>query len=168
MGMSTGGGGQAVKAEPNVTPMIDVMLVLLIIFMIIIPTLLAGFNAVPPQGVNLKTHPEEDGDQLLGIDAAGQYYLNKQPIRNQELAARLKQIYDARTTDKIIYLKAHSKLQYDKVLEAIDIASHNGVRVTGLISEQRAGTESTVPGDLGSGARGPEMPGSKPTTPKKK
>ena len=159
MGMSVGG-GSGVKAEPNVTPMIDVMLVLLIIFMIIIPTLTSGMNAQPPQGVNLKQHPEEEGDQLLGIDANGVYYLNKQPIRNEDLAPRLKAIYDVRTTDKILYVKAHAKLKYDKVLEAIDIASRNGVRVTGLISEQRPGTESTVPGDVVTGG-GVQMPGSK-------
>jgi len=166
MAISTGGGA-GVKAEPNVTPMIDVMLVLLIIFMIIIPTLTSGMNAQPPQGVNLKQHPEEDGDQLLGIDANGVYYLNKQPIRNEDLAARLKAIYDARTIDKILYLKADARLKYDKVLEAIDIASKNGVRVTGLISEQRPGTESTVPGDIVSSSSGPQMPGSQPAPAKK-
>ena len=165
MGMSTGGGG-GVKAEPNVTPMIDVMLVLLIIFMIIIPTLTSGMNAQPPIGINLKQHPEEDGDQLLGIDANGVYYLNKQPIRNEQLAARIKEIYDKRTIDKILYVKAHSKLKYDKVLEAIDIASKNGVRVTGLISEQKPGTESTIPGDVVNQNGGPQMPGSQ--TPAKK
>jgi biopolymer transport protein TolR len=147
MGMSAGGGGATVKAEPNVTPMIDVMLVLLIIFMIIVPTLTSGFNAVPPKGVNLKQHPEEETDQLLGIDANGQYYLNKQPIRNETLPERLKQIYDARTIDKILYVRAHGALKYDKVLDALDIAAKNGVRVTGLISEQKPGTESTIPGD---------------------
>lgn len=62
MSVSTGGG---VKAEPNVTPMIDVMLVLLIIFMITIPQINAGFTAVPPEGQNLKPHPEEEGDLSL-------------------------------------------------------------------------------------------------------
>ncbi len=57
MAMSTGG-GTGVSAMPNVTPMIDVMLVLLIIFMIVIPTITSGFNAIPPQGVNLKSQPE--------------------------------------------------------------------------------------------------------------
>jgi biopolymer transport protein TolR len=147
MGMSAGGGSAAVKAEPNVTPMIDVMLVLLIIFMIVIPTISAGFNATPPQGVNLKPHPEEDQDQVLGIDAAGQYYLNKQAIKNETLAERLKAIYDARTIDKILYVKAHKDIEYVKVIDALDIAAAAGVRVTGLISDQRPGTMSTVPGD---------------------
>ncbi len=148
MAMSAGGSGSSVQSSPNVTPMIDVMLVLLIIFMVVTPALLAGFNAVPPQAVNLKDHPEDEQlDQVLGIAADGQYYLNKRPIRNTDLGPMLKQIYDARTEDKILYVKADKGLDYTKVLDALDIAAHNGVRVTGLISEQRPGTISTVAGD---------------------
>ena len=149
MAMSMGGGGgTSVKAEPNVTPMIDVMLVLLIIFMVVTPLINAGFKAVPPQGVNLKSHPEEEGDVVLGIDAEGQYYLDKKPIKNSTLAEQIKAIYDARTTDKILYVKADRELSYQKVLDAMDIASHNGVRVVGAISDQQPGTQSTVPGDV--------------------
>ncbi|HVE78883.1 MAG TPA: biopolymer transporter ExbD [Gemmatimonadaceae bacterium] len=129
------------------TPMIDVMLVLLIIFMVVTPALLAGFNAVPPQGINLKSHPEDNTDQMLGIDKDGQYYLNKKPIRNETLPQQLKAIYDVRTEDKILYIKAHKDLDYGKVLDAMDLASKNGVRVVGMISDQRSGTESTVEGD---------------------
>ncbi len=146
MAMSAGGGG-SVKAEPNVTPMIDVMLVLLIIFMVVTPALLAGFNAQPPQGVNLKDHPEVEGDQVLGIDAQGVYYLNKKPIRKEDLPEMLKSIYEARTEDKVLYVKAHKDLEYSKVIDALDVASKNGVRVVGMISEQRPGTSSTVAGD---------------------
>jgi biopolymer transport protein ExbD len=140
-------GGGGVKAEPNVTPMIDVMLVLLIIFMIVIPALNAGFNAVPPLAQNLKPHPEEDQDQVLGIDANGQYYLNKKPLPNADLADKLKAIYDARQVDKVMYLKAHKDLKYEKVLDAIDVAAHAGVRVTGMISDPIPGTKSIVAGD---------------------
>src|SRR6185295_4668503 len=105
MGSSTAGGG--VASQPNVVPMIDIMLVLLIIFMVVTPALLAGFNAVPPQGINLKDHPEDNADQVLGIDADGQYYLNKKPIKAEDLPVAIKQIYDARTEDKIMYIKAH-------------------------------------------------------------
>jgi biopolymer transport protein ExbD len=139
--MSVSSGGSSVKAEPNVTPLVDVMLVLLIIFMVIIPTLTSGLNAVPPQGINLKKHPEEDGDQLLGIDRKGVYYLNRQPIRNETLYDNLKRIFDARTEDKILYVRADKNLEYSKVQDAIDVASKAGVRVTGLISEQSPGTE---------------------------
>src|SRR5687768_1364077 len=148
MAMSSGGGGAGVQSTPNVTPMIDVMLVLLIIFMVVAPALMAGFNATPPEGVNLKDHPEDkQTDQVLGIDREGQYYLNKRVIKNEELPTLLKTIFDARTEDKILYLKADKTLDYAKVLDAIDIASKNGVRVVGMISDQRQGTVSTVPGD---------------------
>lgn len=146
MSMSTGGKG-GVKAEPNVTPMIDVMLVLLIIFMLVVPAISAGFQAVPPVGTNLKPHPEEDTDQVLGIDANGQYYLNKKPIRNNELAARLKAIFETRELDKLLYVKAHKDLDYGKVLDALDIAARNDVRVTGLITDQRPGTISLITSD---------------------
>ena len=148
MAMAAGGAGNAsVKAEPNVTPMIDVMLVLLIIFMIVVPALTSGFQATPPQGQNLKSHPPEDEDQILGIDRAGQYYINTKPIRTEDLATQIKSIYDARQIDKILYVKADKGLDYSKVLDAIDIAAKNGVRVTGMIADQTPGTESTVAGD---------------------
>ncbi len=142
MGMSASVGGAAVKAEPNVTPLVDVMLVLLIIFMVIIPTLVSGMNADPPKGINLKKHPEEKGDQLLGIDRKGVYYLNRSPVRAEDLPGALKRIYDERQEDKILYLRADKNLPYEKVQDAVDIASKAGVRVTGLISEQTPGTET--------------------------
>jgi biopolymer transport protein ExbD len=148
MGMSTSNAGGGVKSEPNVTPMIDVMLVLLIIFMVATPALLAGFPAVPPEGVNLKAHPEDaNADQVLGIDRDGMYYLNKMPIRYEDIPTRLRQIYEARTEDKILYLKADKELDYAKIIDALDIASKAGVRVTGMISDQTPGTTSTVEGD---------------------
>jgi biopolymer transport protein TolR len=155
MAMSTGGGG-GVKAEPNVTPMIDVMLVLLIIFMLVVPAISAGFQAIPPQGVNLKPHPEEERDQVLGIDANGQYFLNKAPIPNAELAQRLKTIYENRTEDKLLYIKAHKDLEYSKVLDAMDIAAHNNVAVTGMITDQQPGTKSSIATDniMGGAAMG--------------
>jgi biopolymer transport protein TolR len=139
--------GGVVKAEPNVTPMNDVMLVLLIIIMIVIPAMNAGFNAIPPTGQNLKPHPEEDQDQVLGIDKDGQYYLNKKPLPNADLGDKLKAIYDVRQVDKIMYLKAHKELKYSKVIDAIDIAAKAGVRVTGMITDPIPGTKSTVAGD---------------------
>jgi biopolymer transport protein TolR len=146
MGMSSTGGG-GVKAEPNVTPMIDVMLVLLIIFMIVVPAINAGFKAEPPQGINLKKHPEEDTDVVLGIDNAGRYYVDKKAVRPEDLEQVLKNIYDQRTSDKIIYVKADKGLEYAKVLDALDIAARAGVRMTGMITEQQNGTVSTVAGD---------------------
>jgi biopolymer transport protein TolR len=149
MAMSSGGGGAGVQSTPNVTPMVDVMLVLLIIFMVVAPALLAGFNADPPQAQNIKDHPEDDQtDQVLGIDKDGNYYLNKKPIDATAVAPTLHRIYVENATDnKVLYLKADKNLDYSKVLDALDIAMHNGVVVAALIGDQKAGTVSTVPGD---------------------
>jgi biopolymer transport protein TolR len=146
--MAISASSSGVQSSPNVTPMIDVMLVLLIIFMVVAPALMAGFNADPPKAVNIKDHPEDtELDQVLGIDRDGRYYLNKKAIRTEDVGPMLKQIYDARTEDKILYVKADKALDYSKVLDALDLAAKNGVRVTGLISEQKPGTISTVAGD---------------------
>ena len=161
MGMSAGGGG-SVKAEPNVTPMIDVMLVLLIIFMIVVPQIAAGFKATPPKGQNIKQHPEdEEADQVLGIDATGQYFLNKKPINNADLERLVKQIFDARTIDKIMYVKADAGLEYYKVQDALDIIAKGGVRLSGLIADQTPNTLSTVKGDAPDNASNPLAIGGK-------
>ena len=147
MAMSSSAGG-GVASSPNVTPMIDVMLVLLIIFMVVTPALLAGFNADPPKGQNLKEHPEDaENDQVLGIDKDGNYYLNKKPITKEAIETEIKRIYSIRETDKTMYLKADAGLDYSKVVDATDMAAKNGVRVVALISDQKPGTVSSVAGD---------------------
>ena len=147
MAMSSSSGG-GVASTPNVTPMIDVMLVLLIIFMVVTPALLAGFNADPPQAQNIKDHPEdEQNDQVLGIDKDGNYYLNKKPITKDRLESEIKRIYATREIDHTMYLKADAGLDYAKVVDATDMAAKNGVRVVALISDQKPGTVSTVAGD---------------------
>ena len=162
MAMSSSAGG-GVASSPNVTPMIDVMLVLLIIFMVVTPALLAGFNAVPPQGQNLKDHPEDaENDQVLGIDRDGNYYLNKQPISKTAIEGEIKRIFEKRESDKVMYLKADKDLLYSKVVDATDMAAKNGVRVIGLISDQKAGTVSTVVGDSKAPGSPTAPPGGKP------
>jgi biopolymer transport protein TolR len=146
MSMSTGS-SSGIKAEPNVTPMIDVMLVLLIIFMLVVPAINSGFQAIPPQGVNLKPHPEEERDQVLGIDMNGQYFLNKKAIPNAQLGELLNGIYSNRQEDKILFVKAHKDIEYGKVLDALDIAAHNQVTMTAMITDQQPGTTSLIAGD---------------------
>jgi biopolymer transport protein ExbD len=127
--------------------MIDVMLVLLIIFMVIIPTLVSGVNAMPPSGQNLKPHPQQDQDQLLGIDNQGQYYLNRTAIPNASLGTALTDIYSRRTEDKILYVKADRNLDYGKILDALDVAAKSGVRMTAMVTDQQSGTHSLIPSD---------------------
>ena len=149
MAMASSGPSGGVASTPNVTPMVDVMLVLLIIFMVVAPALLAGFNAEPPVAQNIKDHPEDDKtDQVLGIDKDGMFYLNKKPIKKEDVGPALKHIYvDQTRDDYIMYFKADKNLDYSKILDAMDVAMNNGVRVVGMISDQKPGTISTIPGD---------------------
>ena len=149
MSMSVGGGG-AVQATPNVTPMIDVMLVLLIIFMVITPQLLAGFTATPPLAINLRDHPEDaDNDHVLGIATDGSYYFDKKLFAHDAVGPTLSTIYGAPgRTDFVLYLRADKDLAYGKVLDAEDIAMRNKVHVLGLVGEQQPNTQSTVKGDI--------------------
>ena len=125
MGMSVGGDA-GIKSEPNVVPMIDIMLVLLIIFMIVTPVISAGFQAKMPMGKNIEARPEESGDVVLGIDRSGQFYLDPGTgetgiVPEGQLESMLTQIYGARTTDKILYFKADQNLEFSKIQEGIEI-----------------------------------------------
>lgn len=131
-------GHSSVKSEPNVVPMIDIMLVLLIIFMIVTPLIAAGFQAKMPVGSNLDSRPEESGEIVLGIDQAGKYFINTRPIQQDLLEDHLRSIYAARTEDKILYFKADAKLPYAKIQEAVEIARMSGVRVMAAITEKSA------------------------------
>jgi len=131
----SGAGSSAVKADINVTPMIDVMLVLLIIFMIVTPLIAAGFKATLPKGKNLDPRPEGDNEIVLGIDQAGRYFLNGRPIPSGSLEDQLRSTYAARTEDKILYFKADNQLKYGKIQEAVETARRAGVRVMAAITE---------------------------------
>jgi biopolymer transport protein TolR len=130
-------GSSAVKADINVTPMIDVMLVLLIIFMIVTPLIAAGFKATLPKGKNLDPRPEGDNEVVLGIDEYGRYFLNQRPIAAGALEDQLRSIYAARTEDKILYFKADNKLKYSKIQDAVETARRSGVRVMAAITEPK-------------------------------
>lgn len=136
MGTSVNLAGQtSVKAEPNVIPMIDIMLVLLIIFMIVTPLIAAGFKATMPRGDHLKADPEKDNEVIMGIDEAGRYFLNGVPIAFEALEGQLRAIYDARTEDKILYFKADQNLKFAKIQEGVEVARRAGVAVMAAVTE---------------------------------
>ena len=126
-------------AEPNVTPMIDVMLVLLIIFMLVLPAIEEGFRAEPPRAENLRAHPDEGPDHVLGIDDAGRLYLDRRPIARDTLERRLRALYPAGAADQVLYVKAHDALAYGQVHDVLDAAARSGVRVTAMIATERRG-----------------------------
>ncbi len=133
-----GAGLTSVKSEPNVVPMIDIMLVLLIIFMVVTPLIAAGFKATLPKGKNLDPRPEGDNEVVLGIDQGGNYFLDGRPIPGGTLEDQLRSRFASRTEDKILYFKADNQLKYSKVQEAVETARKAGVRVMAAITEPTA------------------------------
>jgi biopolymer transport protein ExbD len=147
------GGDEGVKHEPNVVPMIDIMLVLLIIFMIVTPVISAGFQAKMPQGKNIVAREEDTGDVVLGIDVNGAYYLDPgtgtvTPLcppnaprgscdQDARLTDALTRVYTNRVKDKILYFKADQGLKYSMVEGAVQIARQAGVRVLAAITEEQ-------------------------------
>ena len=134
MAISTGSKG-SVTSEINVTPMIDVMLVLLIIFMIVTPLIAAGFKATLPKGANLDADPEGTEEVVVGIDAGGNFFLNGRSIAPDVLKEQLTAIYASRDTNKILYFKADNQLKYGRVQEAVEMARSAGVRVLHTVTE---------------------------------
>ena len=153
-GVSTSSGAEN---RPNVVPMIDVMLVLLIIFMIVTPIISAGMQATMPHAKAVETSAEEDGDVVLGIDTRGRYYLDPgtgetgvicrsgDAACNQEqlLEEYLTRIYTARTIDKILYMRAHNELPYGTIQDAVEICRSSGVRVLANIADEADETQSS-------------------------
>ena len=144
MAISTSSTKGGVNANINVTPMADVMLVLLIIFMITAPLIASGFVAQLPEGINIIKANEDPDDVVLGIDNQKHYFLNTHRIADDAVQGALNAIYAARTKDKILYLKADRSLPMAKIQEAIAMARKAGVRVVSAVTEQTAGTQATV------------------------
>lgn len=133
MSMSAGDSSTGLTNEPNVTPMIDVLLVLLIIFMMVIPMSRKAIDTMLPDPNPVVQPPNlTPPDQLvLEVLPNEQFALNKNPIQKDALLARLKETYNGRP-DKIIFIKGDTAVAYKDVIFAMDQARGAGVLVIGL------------------------------------
>ena len=130
MSMSTGGGG-GLNSDPNVTPMIDVLMVLLIIFMVIVPSSRKALDVQLPDPNPQPSSAPNTSQIVLSVHKGGQFEINKEPQTLAGLAPRLKQIYDPRP-DKIIFIKGDPDATYQDIIKAMDIARGAGVKVIGF------------------------------------
>ena len=142
MAISTGSGRAKVNANINVTPMIDVMLVLLIIFMIVTPLVAAGFQATLPLAANTFDSKEEDDEIILGMDVNGNYFLDGKPVPRDQIKAILIDLYANREKDKLMYFKAHQGLKYAQIQEAVEMAREAGARVMVAIMDKKQGAQA--------------------------
>lgn len=126
------GGADDLRSEPNLVPMIDVLLVLLIIFMMIIPMSRKAIDVqLPDPNPTVPTVPVESNQIVLEVLPDGNYEINNQPVAPGGLDRRLREIYDPRP-DKIIFIKGAPSLKYQDVVKAMDIARGAGVKVIGV------------------------------------
>ena len=130
-GMDVGTGG-GFKREPNVVPMIDILLVLLIIFMMQIPLQRKVMDVqVPPTQEVSQQQIQETTQIVLELRDDGSYAVNNQPVTKGGLDAKLHEIYDSRQA-KLMFLKVGGTRRYQDVIEAMDIARGAGVQVIGI------------------------------------
>jgi biopolymer transport protein ExbD len=129
MNVSSGGG---VRGDINITPLVDVVLVLLIIFMVVTPLLQMGYNVQVPPKVETAAPPPSDDQIIVRMDAAGQTFLNKQQIPYAEFGTQLAQALQGRQS-KVIFFAADGDLEYGKVASFMDICRDSGADNLGIV-----------------------------------
>ena len=141
MAMDVGGAKGGIKSDINVTPLVDVMLVLLIIMMIVAPLLQKGAPVRLPTATNSVDKPETQGQTVVAVAANGDYYVDGLPVPESDLRRRVGEILENKT-DKIVLIKADEDASYGKVMEAMDELRASGIEDMGLITERRARSQA--------------------------
>lgn len=139
MSMSNGNASGSLSADPNVTPMIDVLMVLLIIFMVIVPSSRKALDVQVPDPNPQTTNAPNSESIVLSVNKGGEFLINKEAVSRDNLGPRLKQIFDPRP-DKVIFVKGARDATYQDVIAAMDVARGSGVKVIGFTPKEKAGT----------------------------
>jgi biopolymer transport protein TolR len=139
MAMDLGSRG-GIKSDINVTPLVDVMLVLLIIMMLVAPMLQQGIPITLPKADNTVDKPESADQTVIAIGANGDIYLNNKPVAENDLARRVNDVLEDKL-QKIVIIKADQDTQYSAVMGAMDQLRQAGVEDVGLITDPRSGQQ---------------------------
>ena len=136
MAMNLGGGG-GVKSDINVTPLVDVMLVLLIIMMIVAPLLQQGVSLNLPIAFNSADKPETQEQTVVAVDAQKRYYVGVKQVSKDDLISEVNRVLENKK-EKTVIIKADRAVEYGAVMEAMDSLRLGGIEDMGLITGQPA------------------------------
>ena len=137
MGMESFGGRHETKSEINVTPLVDVMLVLLIIFMVVTPMLQKGKPVLLPQTDAPDKKPESDKELLISVQADKQIFIDAKWYPDPEFAAKMRE-FGERAASKDVLIKADKQLTYGDVRKVMKMIKDGGFEKIGLITERKS------------------------------
>jgi biopolymer transport protein TolR len=138
MAMDVGGAKAGVKSDINVTPLCDVMLVLLIIMMIVAPLLQQGVPVKLPVAGNTTDKPETQDQTIVAIGRDKTMYLNSKPVQEQDLGTRVNELLENKK-EKTVVIRADEEVEYSAVMAAMDQLRQAGVEDIGLITDPKKG-----------------------------
>ena len=139
MSMDLGGAKGGVKSDINVTPLCDVMLVLLIIMMIVAPLLQQGVSVTLPKANNTVDKPETQGQTVIAIGPNKAVYVNAKPVQEGELVTRVTELLENQK-EKIILIKADVEVEYGAVMATMDQLRQAGIEDIGLVVDPKRNT----------------------------
>jgi biopolymer transport protein TolR len=134
MGMDLGGHAGP-KSEINVTPLVDVVLVLLIIFMVVQPLLQRGYDVQVPPPAPPNADTQKNQDQIIvSMTGNKEYYLNKERVQVENLPIRLKEIL-ANRGSKVVFFSAEDSVNYGEAMKLMDVVRNNGAKNIGIVMD---------------------------------
>jgi biopolymer transport protein TolR len=135
MAMDLGSKG-SLKADINVTPLVDVMLVLLIIMMLIAPLLQQGVAVTMPEAANTGEKPDTQDQTVVAIDSRGAFYVNAIPVAPDDLVPRVQRVLEDKK-EKIVYLKGDKDAKYAAIMDVMDAFRKAQIENIALITEKK-------------------------------
>lgn len=136
MGFSVSASGkEEIRSEPNVVPLCDVLLVLLIIFMVVTPLVQKGVDVKLPSALNTASMPDSP-DVVLAVKKDGTLYVNETKVTMENLQNALEEAF-LTVSEKKLYIKADQNLEYGKIVDLIDVMREAGIEIVGIITDKK-------------------------------
>ena len=145
MAMQVGQKSSELNSEINITPLADVMLVLLIIVMLIAPLLQKGVDVVLPEAANTTEKADNDSQTTLAVTADGRFYVDQVQVSESDLLSEVQAVLE-RKFEKIVLIKADQDAQYSNVMSILDRLQRAGIEDIGLITERKVGSGGSAAG----------------------